>query len=400
MGLASFCAVGLTGLGNWLQDTAPEMALVFDPFNADARVNRLAAGFGAPDVRERLPELRAMAHNLIHHAPIDARGYSLLGEAWIRSGDEDRAQGLFEAALAMSQTEIHALLRTFSSAVAAGDMASAIDRLDIIFRRWPERFEALAPSVPALLRDPAGYRAALQALRRRPPWRRRFLGVLNRDPAGPDLAFRLHLDLGRPDGLHDPAESGDALRALVRARQYERAFHLFMATLPEREMALSGTVFNGSFAAAPSPRPFDWTIRSTAGVSASREEEMGGEDGGASLVLRFRGRPVKHIAVSQHVSLGSGDYRLFTRVSSRRLVAPKGLFWRLECIDPRAQVARIDIPARALENQTLDTGFRVEPGACGLFRLHMGTDLIAESFRYGYSGILSVHEIRIEKVAG
>lgn len=60
-------------------------------------------------------------------------------------------------------------------------------------------------------------------------------------------------------------------------------------------------------------------------------------------------------------------------------------------------MARIAFPEAKSINQTLSEPFTVDAGDCGLYQIHIVTDLIAESFRYRYSGTLNLHDVRIER---
>lgn len=344
-----------------------------------------------------MPTLEGVAQSAIRHAPIDALVYGLLGEVKLSEGDEKTADALFEIALSLSRTEALALQRTLTRAASAGDHADAIEKLDILFRRWPRQFSAFADAIPQLLRSPDGYATALAALANRPPWRAQFLQTLNRDPDSIDLAYRLQLDLNQNTEETVPGEIGATLSGLLGAKRYDQAYRLFLLTLNETDRAHYGYVFNGGFDLEPSGRPFDWRLASRPGVKVFRSaiDTPDGED--FQLDLRFLGKPVKRIDVGQFLYLPAGQYRLTIKVDASDLITPKGLHFDIVCVDPKSRIIRIDVPPGSYRDETLEANFTLPDTSCRMFWLEMGTGLIAESFRYRYSGTLSIHTISLRR---
>ncbi len=395
VGLFTLALVTLTGLANFLQEADPRGAVSINPFDVDARANLVEqAVFSETPIAS--PDLSDIAQQAIRFAPINARSYSLLAEAERLQGRDETTEALYDAALMLSKTEGLALQRTLQSALEQGDFAAALDKLDILFRRYPSAFNTFAPAIPPLMDDPEGYRLALAVLRDDPPWRGRFLSALNRDPAAISVANRLQQALNR-DGKANPAEIGGTLSALIRNKDYGGAFRLFLLTQSVEDKRLGGYVFNGAFDAEPSGRPFDWTFRNSAGVSMFRETREGEGAPQSSLLVRFLGKPIKRVGLGQYIFLPPGEYRLRAEVQAANLSAPKGLYFNLICVDPRAGLVRLDVPEGSYRERTLEADFNLPDANCQLLWLDMQTDLIAESFRYAYSGSLSIQNISIDK---
>ncbi|MCP4317490.1 MAG: hypothetical protein GY789_16115 [Hyphomicrobiales bacterium] len=397
--LATFCVVALTGLSNFYRTTDPQRALSLNPLNITASMDLLISAINAREGASPVQELGAVAQNAIQYTPIHAPARGLLGEILHRQGDQNAANAVFEVALSLSKTEPTALQRTLATAVRGGDNASAMAKLDILFRRWPARFASFAPAIPYLLRQPDGYQVALAVLREDPPWRPHFLRYLNGDPGTVDLAYRLQLDLNSNTKDTRPRELGGTLSALLRNGKYDFAHRLFLLTLNEADRSNNGYLFNSSFELEPSGRPFDWTLRSQPGVRVSRDtrDTSNGED--STLTVQFLGKPVKRIGVDQHLYLPPGKYELAVDLDVANLKTPKGLFLNIVCIDPRRTVSRLDIPTGSYRDKILTTEFTLADSTCKMLRLGMGTDLIAESFRYRYSGTLSIRDISVRKTA-
>lgn len=397
--LATFCVVALTGLSNFYRTTDPQRALSLNPLNIAASKDLLIAAINAPDGAFAGQELGTVAQRAIQYTPIHAPARGLLGEILHGQGDENAANAVFEVALSLSKTESTALQRTLATAVRNGDNATAMSKLDILFRRWPSQFASFAPAIPYLLSQPDGYQVALSALREDPPWRPQFLRYLNGDPGTVDLAYRLQLDLNSNTRESRPGELGGTLSALLRNGQYDFAHRLFLLTLNEADRANNGYLFNSSFELEPSGRPFDWSLRSQPGVRVSRDtrDTSKGED--ATLTVQFLGKPVKRIGVEQFLYLPPGNYELAVDLDVSNLKTPKGLFLNIDCIDPRRTVSRLDIPSGSYRDKVLTTEFTLADSSCNMLKLGMGTDLIAESFRYRYSGTLSIRNISVRKTA-
>ena len=394
--LALVCAVVLSGLSRAYQERNPVQALRFNPFNTDASIARMAQGLTAVDNLAQLPALEETGRTAVRFSPINALAFGLLGEVYFGAGDEQTATALFDTALSLSKTEANALLRTLAGAIEDSDIDAAIDKLDILLRRWPERTASLAPIIADLLRNPDGYRAVIAALKKKPLWRKRFLWFLNERSDTVRFAYRLQLDLGSVTDRERNWEILETIWALLDNKHNDLAYRLFLLTLSDTERTQSGYVFNGKFALEPSERPFDWRIRSNSGVSISR---LADNQSGNALSMRLLGKPVKSIAISQFLYLPTGRYRLDVNLNAANLAVPKELFLHISCNDPRVPVIRLDIPAGTYRDETLSGAFEVPNDRCGFYRLGFGTDLIAESFRTRYSGTLNIRSIALSKIA-
>ena len=163
--LAVLCVVTFTGLSRVHQETDPDLALRFNPMNTHVKTFLLASGLSGPDNLEQLHTLKETGLSAVRYSPINALAFGLLGEVYFGEGDEQTAEALFDTALSLSKTEANALLRTLATAVNQGEVDAAMDKLDILFRRWPDRITSFAPIIPVLMRSPEGYRAGLETLR-------------------------------------------------------------------------------------------------------------------------------------------------------------------------------------------------------------------------------------------
>ena len=206
VGMLTLALVALTGIGNFYQGSDPQRALAFNPFDVDARATLIEQSV-LVETPSASADLATVAQQAIRFAPIDARSYSFLAEVQRQFGNNQSTDALFDTALTLSKTEDLALQRTLQMALDRGDYAGALDKLDVLFRRYPSAFNTFAPAIPLLLKDQEGYQVTLAMLGDDPPWRGRFLGFLNREPTTVGVAYRLQLALNGNGSANRRAKS-------------------------------------------------------------------------------------------------------------------------------------------------------------------------------------------------
>src|SRR5690606_20753690 len=103
---------------------------------------------------------------------------------------------------------------SFELLARKGRFAEAMERVDLISRRWSKHFPEIAPHIATMLGNPAAYEKTLELLRGAPPWAGRFFRALSGDENGLVLAYRLQTDLHRLDGQSLPLEAENTMRAL------------------------------------------------------------------------------------------------------------------------------------------------------------------------------------------
>lgn len=390
MSIASF-----TGVSNYLAPWSPDSAAAVNPFNSAAQTNDLVAKLSRSNAESEVEKIRSQAQRLIRIAPTLARGYSLAAETYMLSGEVETARHLYDVALSLNKAEVTALQRSYVFLLREGKIASALDRFDLIGRRWPDRIELFMPMIPALLNDPAGYQHMLGLLQSRPPWRGSVFAALGRQADGLELAYRLSRDINRLEEESNPAEAGRVMWALISAKRYDLAYRLFLFTQTDSDRKNSGYVFNSAFETAPSGRPFDWAIGNSSGASISWIE--GSEKEESRIHIRFVNKPAKHVRVSQYTHIPPGDYILSVTYSSKGLKLPKGLNVELSCSSPSRNIVQIQIPESDSEHSVVNSEFSINDSTCSIYIVRLSTDLIAESFRYKYNGYIDLESISIKK---
>lgn len=392
-------AVSSIGLSRALETEAPSAALVLDPLNADALINKITAELNDTDNAPDLDALAAQAGNALRFDVGDARLYSLMGEVEFRRNDKSKAYKLFDHALKLSKTEIHALQRSIDRSIEAGDLSKAVDEIDVLLRRWPDRFSAVASGFPVILSNSDGYQAVLKAVSSDAPWRNDLFPALVADPRGLDLANQLLFDLAASSAPPKIQELSLVIKGYIQQNKYDAAYRLFLFSLNDEEKRLAGYVFNSTFEPLYSNRPFDWQIPSQSGlelVFATSHQAVEGE-GGATV--RFLNAPIKNLILYQYVELPPGSYRISLLASGRNLKLPKGLFWSLRCVNAMDNIARLDIQEGTFNRQSVSQEIVVPSSECPLQVLRLEAGSIAESWRFRYVGALVMHKLSIERVS-
>ncbi|RWE64194.1 MAG: hypothetical protein EOS62_30495 [Mesorhizobium sp.] len=386
------------GLSRFLETESPAVSIVLDPFNVDALVAEITGDLNdannAPDLDALLANARrALAFNLA-----DARLYSLVGEIKYQQGEKDEAYQLFDQARKLSKTEIHALQRSIGRSIEAGNLSKAVAEIDIMLRRWPDRFPSIVAGLSTILSNPDGYEAVLAAIKAEAPWRAALFASLEKTSEGIDFANRLLLDLTGSSAPPKASELSAVITGYILRKKYETAYRLFLFSLSDQERKLSGYIFNGTFEPVSGPKPFGWQIRDQPGLEVTFARSQNAVDGEAGATVRFLNTPVKSTALEQYIELPPGSYKISLVASARNLKLPKDLFWSISCVDPAGEIARFNIPEGTYSRQNLIQDFSVGPAACPLQLLKLRTAAIAESWRFRYVGTLIMHKLSIERL--
>lgn len=145
----------------------PVAALRWRPGHPDALANlaehQLAAG--------RVEDASASARRLLRVAPLDGRGFRILGESALREGSRDRAVMLFGMAGRRSPRDIPSRAWLFQLALARNDAGVALREAEFLLRTAPGTRDALVPLLAGLSADPAFAMALLASLHDDPRWR-------------------------------------------------------------------------------------------------------------------------------------------------------------------------------------------------------------------------------------
>ncbi|MER9962680.1 hypothetical protein NKJ72_17215 [Mesorhizobium sp. M0045] len=391
-------AASSIGLSRLVETETPAVSLALGPLNVDALIGEITSDLNDSDNAPDLEALLARVKDALRFNLADARLYSLIGEIKYRQGEKDEANKLFDQALGLSKTEIHALQRSIGHATETGDLSKAVGEIDILLRRWPDQFPAISDGLPTILSNPDGYQAVLTAIRAEAPWRASLIYALSKTPEGLDLANRLLLDLTGSNSPPKTAELTIVINGYFRQKEYGRAYRLFLFSLSSQERKLVGYIFNGTFEPVSGGKPFDWQVRDQSGLEITFVTSQDAVEGEGGATVRFLNTPVKNTALQQYVALPPGAYKISLIASARSLKLPKELFWSIRCLGPSGEIARFNIPEGTFNRQILTQDFSVGLTDCPMQVLTLKTAAIAESWRFRYVGTLVMHKLSIERL--
>ncbi|MEV8663559.1 hypothetical protein AB0V66_31485, partial [Mesorhizobium ciceri] len=392
-------AASLNGLSRLLEIGMPGASLALDPLNVDALISEISGDLNDTANPPDLDALAARAKDSLRFNVGDARLYSLIGEIEYRQGKEDDAYALFDQARRLSKTEIHALQRTIGHSIEIGDLSKAVGALDILLRRWPDQFPAVAGGLPAILSNPDGYHAVLAAIAAGAPWRATLFSVIGKTRQGLDFANQLLLDLAGSEAPPTSGELSSVITGYIGQKEYEQAYRVFLFSQSDDERKLGGYIFNGAFEPGYGGKPFDWQVRDQSGLEVTFATSQDAVEGEGGATVRFLNTPVKNTALQQYVELPPGSYRVSLVASGRNLKLPKELFWTIRCVDPASEIARFNVPEGTFNRQRLSQEFSIGQDACPMQLLRLETAAIAESWRFRYMGTLVMHKLNIERIS-
>ncbi|RWP46116.1 MAG: hypothetical protein EOR04_00490 [Mesorhizobium sp.] len=392
-------AASSIGLSRLLETETPTVSLALDPLNVNALIGEITHDLNNTSNAPDLDAMLAKAESGLRFDLADARLYSLIGEIKYRQNEKDQAYEFFDQARNLSKTEIHALQRSIGHSIEIGDLSGAVREIDVLLRRWPDRFPAVAEGLPAILSNPDGYQAVLAAIRAEAPWRTSLFATLRRTPEGLDSANRLLLDLTGSGAPPKSRELSMVINGYIDQKQYEPAYRLFLFSLSDQERKLGGYIFNSTFEPVSSGKPFDWQVGDQSGLEVTLATAQNTVEGEGGATVRFLNTPVKNTALQQYIQLPPGTYKISLAASARNLKLPKELFWSIRCVGPAGEIARFNIPEGTYNRQALSQNFSVGSARCPMQLLKLETAAIAESWRFRYVGTLVMHKLSIERLS-
>lgn len=362
--LAGWRMVGILSSDAALRAGDPAAALRWRPGDVAAR---WADARRAREDRDPAA-IEAAARRLLGAAPADGRGYRLLAEAAVASGQPAQALHWYRVAAARAPRDVPARAWLAQHALESGDVDAALVQIDQVLTLSPAAGRTAFPVLAQLARDPRFATRLAARLAARPAWRGGMLAALQgASPDGREAMDQVLSALHRQGGLDD-AEFDAWIDALMHQGRWGEAHaRWFGARLPTATRI--PLLYNGDWRATPRNAGFDWRIRQVPGVLV---EVHPGQDRSGDLHVRLLGRRVVETGVEHAVLLPPGHYRLDWRERSQSLRATRGLGWRIACANGRPLAASAPLDgSRPWREQHL--GFQVPAQECPGAWLRLGS---------------------------
>lgn len=288
----------------------PGLSLAWAPGDARAlrrraedrlQADRLAAGIAAAK-RDALAALSRQ--------PLEPAALRTLGLGLALSGDETHGAALLGLAQRMSRRDAKTQLWFAGTALAAGDVATALHHYDIALRTAPDARPLLYPLLCRALADPSTGGATVRLIAPAPNWTREFVNACADDPRARHALGLALVHAPRVLNAASATAKAKLVAGLAQARDYRTADALYRAITRDR-------------ASVPDPAlpPFDWSGTSASDVLATPVERGGlyvlaQADRGGTLAMRLLVVP-------------AGMHRLVVDASPLGMM--NGLEWRLAC---------------------------------------------------------------------
>jgi hypothetical protein len=189
-----------------------------------------------------------------------------------------------------------------------------------------------------------------------------------------DVPFHLLSMLKR---TASPAQVNEVKALIVRFlkdRNYDRAYYVWLDSLPTQDLEKVGLLFDGGFESNNRGLLFDWTFNRRKNVDV-RVVSRGNSQADNALQIDFVKNTSPFADVSQTLYLSAGNYRLEGEVKAENLQNDRGLLWKVFCVNESNQL----LTATPRRNGTSDwssfaADFSVPQEKCVMQRLVLVLD--------------------------
>lgn len=267
--------------------------------------------------------------------PWSATSLEALGQAATQRGDLEAARRLMLTATSLSHRASLASIWLANDALRQKDYGRALAQIDDLLRADPGAGETAYAALDQLAVLPEAADALVRLLADNPPWRAYFLEQLPgrvQDPLALEPLYTRLLSARPP---LPETELKSFLDVLIQHGAVEQAYYIWLRTLPEERLTNLGYLYDGDFRYRPSNLPFDWELDPIEGAS-STIGAVPGANGQRGLTVEFAESRVPYRNAAKLMVLPPGRYSLTGRVRAVDLASPRGMTWRVTCLDQAA----------------------------------------------------------------
>lgn len=333
IGILSANALALTSIA----PNAPNVVFGRALIVLGERMNILAkAPNSLTGLRDLDPATVAAVRDAAARAPLDARGFLILGYHQLATNEPNRAIQSLEAGQRLNPRDrlIHLLL--LQQYLVSSRFAEAGQQFSVLSRLIGGAQPAIATVMAQMLVTPAMRDAARRTLRSDPGLERAVLIALAKGGSEPDVIFAL----ASPTALNEMGDKdgwGQALVGrLVDTGRFQKARAVWRRVYKVPAAAAAAPIFNPLFRPLPASAPFNWTLIAS-GLGAADPKRDG-------LSIDYYGRDNGDLA-SQLLVLAPGRYRLAFEAEGGKADAASRLFWTVACArDGKTVLANVAVP--------------------------------------------------------
>jgi hypothetical protein len=291
------------------------------------------------------------------------------------SGDEDRAERLFEEARTRDPRSEAARYFLADRYLRSGRTAAALSEMAVFSRLVPTAAEQFGPALASFARTPGVIPQMRRFFRSSPEFEPLVLSYLATDAGNADLILKLASPVS---GSHPWQEQ--IVAALVDREEYARARAVWGTISGVK--APQARLFNPRFEAADAPPPFNWTFASSGGVAEPA--------GNGRLQIIYYGREDVVLA-KQLLMLPPGRYRLGMQVQGQTGDG-SAIAWTLTCLPQKRAILSLPV----MQGQRTVAGDFMVPPGCPAQQLEL-TGSIGE---FPQSIDFTIGNLQLEAAAG
>ena len=306
--------------------------------------------------------------------PLDLQILKKLALYWTASSERARSDALALILAQRSFRDVEAQALALDISLKKQDYGQSIRILDAILRTKEKSQAALFPLLRAFAENPGSLPALAGMLGHNPPWRADFLIDFARNSESTDVPLQLMSMLKKTGSPAQVNEIRALIVRLLKDHNYERAYYVWLDSLPAQDLKKTELVFDGGFEANNRGLIFDWTFSRRKNVDI-RIASRGNSQADNALQIDFVKNHGPFADVSQMLYLSAGNYRLEGEARTENLQNDRGLLWKIFCVNESNQ----PLVATSRRNGTSDwnaftADFNVPDGNCLMQRLVLVLD--------------------------
>jgi hypothetical protein len=229
-----------------------------------------------------------------------------------------------------SKRNIAAQVETVNILLRRRQFVDALIEADALLRAHPQMSKVVFPALQGLITDKDGLAALANVMEGDPPWRAElFMFVIKSDPDG-NTPLAIIAAMQKVKALVRTEELNWLISSLIVAKKTDKAYFIWLDSLPSEDLRYVERVFDGGFDREPKNLYFDWTIvpRQNARISvdfrhATVRNRM--------LSIDFFGDKGYFSNVFQYLQVAPGRYVASFEHMAQNLQTEQGMVWTVTC---------------------------------------------------------------------
>ena len=299
-------------------------------------LQEIKAAAARQGIAERRTTILSLERELANE-PLDAEVLKKLSSYWAASGDKTRGDGLALILARRSFRDAEAQALALDISLRQQDYGRSISILDGILRTKEKTLGTLFPLLRAFAENPRSQPSLVAVLGNNPPWRADFLNDLAKNGENTNIPFQLMAKLKGTASPPQEHELRGLISRLLKDRSYDRAYYVWLDSLPAQDLKRVGLVFDGGFESDNHGLFFDWTFQRRKNVDV-RIISRANSQADNALRIDFAKNISPFADVSQTLYLAAGHYRLEGEARTDNLQNERGLMWKILCVSENKQL--------------------------------------------------------------